>query len=116
MVRCARPVDDRGDRGDVGDRGQATALLLAVVVLAVLCAVGVAQLGATVVRHERAQAAADAAALAGATHGRDAAERMSELNGARLRSFVVIDSGGGTVEVTVELDGSVAVARAARAP
>ncbi|CAB4362769.1 MAG: TadE-like protein [Actinobacteria bacterium] len=113
MVRCARPV---GDTGDAGEKGQATALLLAVVVLAVLCAVGLAQLGASVVRHERAQAAADAAALAGAAQGRAAAERIAGVNGASLRSFVVLDVGDGTVEVTVELNGSVAVARAARAP
>lgn len=105
----------------VHDRGQAVVLVVAVVVVTVVCAVGAARLGAGVLLRHRAQAAADAAALAGAAGGRDAAARAAEANGARLRSFVMLpthvgSSGGDVVEVVVMLDGQMAVTRAARAP
>jgi secretion/DNA translocation related TadE-like protein len=73
-----------------GDAGAATLLVLAMagVLLLVGAALGVVQ--AMVVAHRRAQAAADLAALAGASavaHGRDpcgAADTVALLNGGRL--------------------------------
>jgi hypothetical protein len=86
------------------------------VVLAVLFAVALARFGATVTDHERAQAAADAAALAATDGGREAAERIAVANGAVLTAFTVLDAPTGTVIVTVAVGASSATARATRAP
>ena len=104
------------ERADSRDRGQAVMLALAVVVLAAVLAVGLAHMAVGVVRREQAQAAADAAALAGAQGGRAAATRLARANGAELITFAVVHRASGTIEVTVSYRGTVARARAARAP
>lgn len=62
-------------------------LMAVVVVLAALVAVGLAQAGAVVVDRQRAQTAADAAALAGLSGGRVAAQQLAASNGAALMSY-----------------------------
>lgn len=62
---------------------------------------------------QRAQNAADAAALAGVTGGRAAAADLAAANGAVL---VVWERNGRTVTVTVSVDGRTALARATDAP
>jgi len=98
------------------DRGQAVVVVLAAVVLAVVCTVALARFGASVSDHERAQAAADAAALAGTDGGRAAAQQIASANGAVLTAFTVVDAASGTVLVTVVVGASSATARATRAP
>lgn len=62
---------------------------------------------------QRAQNAADAAALAGVTGGRPAAADLAGANGATLVSW---GRDGHTVMVTVSVDGRAASARATDAP
>ena len=69
------------------DRGSAVLAATLVVVIAGLVAVGTARLGTAMVQRQRAQLAADAAALAGLDGGASAASRLAVANGARLRSF-----------------------------
>lgn len=95
------------------DRGQAVVLMAAVVVFAALVAIGVAQVGAVVVQRQHAQAAADAAALAGLSDGQAGAARLAAANGAVLVSF---DDSGSTVTVTVSLGRVHARARASDGP
>ncbi|MDO8391431.1 MAG: pilus assembly protein TadG-related protein [Actinomycetota bacterium] len=98
------------------DAGQAVVLVLAAVVLAVVCTVALASFGRSVLDHEQAQAAADAAALAATTGGGEAAQRLATANGAVLTSFAVLDAETGTVQVTVAIGSVRATARATRAP
>lgn len=58
----------------------------------------------------RAQIAADAAALAAATNGDEAAEKFATDNGATLVSVDHLGDDGEFVEVTVSVDGMKAVA------
>ena len=95
------------------DRGQAIVLLLAVVVIAVVCAVAMGHFSARLVDKQQAQLAADAAALAGVMGGRDAAERLAIANDGVLTDFVV---SGSEVIVEVQVGGESARARATRAP
>ena len=62
---------------------------------------------------QRAQNAADAAALAGVTGGRAAAERLASANGATVVEW---RREGDDVVVTVVVDGRRAAARATNAP
>lgn len=87
--------------------------LLIAITLAALATVAAARLAGRVVSRGHAQTAADAAALAAAANGREAAERLAAANGARLLAVVVA---GGTVTVTVEVGGEVATARATTGP
>lgn len=93
--------------GQHADRGAAT--ILAVTMSGVLLLVGAAAgvVGALVVDHRRAQAAADLAALAGATARADrggvacpAAQQVAAANGAELATCVV-EGEDVLVEVTV---------------
>lgn len=79
----------RGGRGGRGGRdvGSAVLVLAVAVVFAALTAVATAELGVAMVQRQRAQLAADAAALAGLDGGRVAAQRLAVLNGARLVEF-----------------------------
>lgn len=95
------------------DRGQGVVLVLVVVTLVVVVMVAVARFGNRVISSQQAQAAADAAALAGVVDGRIAAARLAEANGGVLRSFVAV---GDDVIVVVEVAGERATARATRAP
>ena len=92
-------------------RGQTTPLLAVVVVAAGGLVYGVGMFGGLVADASRAQAAADAVALAGAADGRDAAERVASSNGAALRSY---EADGAEVEVRVAVGGGRAAARARR--
>ncbi len=99
------------------DRGQVVLLALAAVVLTAMLAVGLAHMAAGVVRREQAQAAADAAALAGARRpagGRHGWRRRTGRPWWPCR----VQPASGTIEVTVTVAyrGALARARAARAP
>ena len=85
-------------------------LVAVVVVVAAGAALVLARLGAEVVDRARARTAADAAALAGVTGDRPAAEQVARADGATLERFVRV---GDQVEVTVRVDSSRATARAA---
>jgi Flp pilus assembly protein TadG len=95
------------------DRGQATVVVAAVLTVAVLATAGLARFGGAMVDTSRAQAAADAAALAAVDGGADAAVRLADLNGARVVSVSHI---GGDVVVVVDIDGATATARASIRP
>ena len=88
-------------------------LLLAVVALMVVCAAATAHFAARVVQHEQAQVAADSAALAGLTGGRDSAAQVARANDAVLVSFSMLDD---EVQVVVRVGDASATARATRAP
>ena len=94
-----------------GAAGQAVPLLLLVLFVAVLLLLVVVRVGAVVHRRAVAQTAADAAALAGARHGEDAARSLAASDGAEIESFV---ERGAEVEVVVRLDDVRATARARR--
>jgi hypothetical protein len=95
------------------DAGQAVLLLLIVIALATLTVVAAGRLAGQVATRGRAQIAADAAALAAAVHGRQAADRLAAANGGRVLAF---DVSGDVVTVTVGVGGEVATARAAAGP
>lgn len=113
------------DSGRVPDRGQAIPVLLVVVALTTACAVGVARVGARAVDGARAQTAADAAALAGVSHGRAAAVALAAHNGARVVGWrpegpatggsAADDVVADTVTVTVALLADPSVTATARA-
>jgi hypothetical protein len=88
-------------------------LLVAVVALIALLAMAVGFAARRVGDEQRAQAAADAAALAGTQGGRWAAATLAARNGARLVAFVQL---GLAVEVQVVVGRARATARATRAP
>ncbi|MEA3020684.1 MAG: hypothetical protein QOI47_2208 [Actinomycetota bacterium] len=93
-------------------RGQATPLL-AVLILAIGgLMLGLAHFGAIVTHRAQSQAAADAAALAGAAEGPDAAKALATANGASVLAYRALD---GDVEVRAGIGASQAVARARRA-
>jgi len=83
------------------------------VAAAALLAVGLAIAGGTVVGRSRAQAAADAAALAGVSGGRSAAAALAAANGGSLVAFREL---GDDVVVQVVVDGVSASARATDGP
>ena len=100
------------------DQGQTTVLVALVVGLALLLAVGLAQLGGAAVGRARARTAADAAALAavveetaGPGAGRRTAEEVAARNGAVVVGYRV---DGDTVEVEVRIGDVHASARAER--
>jgi hypothetical protein len=95
------------------DRGQAAMLLLACVALIAAVAVAAGALGVRIAARERAQTAADAAALAGVTDGRAGAARLAAANGGRLVSY---SEAGDDVTVVVEVDGERSRARATDGP
>ena len=91
------------------DRGSALVSVtfwLVITAVSLLLIVGAAQ---RIGLRSQAQAAADAAALAGAADGESAASRFAQINGATLTGFV---TSGDVVTVTVEVDGVVALASA----
>lgn len=65
---------------------------------------------------QRAMAAADAAALAGVTGGRPAAEQLAAANGAVLVAWDERTGSGVVVTVTVDVDGRRATAAATDGP
>src|SRR3954470_6776624 len=97
----------RASGGD--DRGQALPLVVAIVAIAALGVVGLGRFAVATVHAARARTAADAAALAGAADGREAAAAIASENGARLISYAERD---GTVDVQVRWGDAMARARA----
>lgn len=95
----------------MSERGQIVPLLAVVVVAVGGLLLGLARFGAVTSHAARAQAAADAAALAGAAAARDDAESLAAANGAEV---VTYESGGGEVEVRTRVGEVWAVARARR--
>jgi hypothetical protein len=93
-----------------GDRGQAVPLVIALVVVAAVAVVALGRLAAGAVDAARARTAADAAALAGAVEGRDAAATVAGANDGVLISFV---TSGDAVVVEVRVGRATARARAA---
>lgn len=93
----------RDERGSVVP----LAALLAVAIGGLV--VGVGRVGVEVVTASRASSAADAAALAGAADGREAAERLAAANGGVLVAFA---AEGREVQVAVRVGSAEAVARA----
>ena len=94
-----------------GDRGSVVPIMALLALALGGLVVGVGQVGADVVLASRARAAADAAALAGAAEGEEAAQRLAAANGGRL---VAYEAEGAQVQVTVAVGAARAVARAER--
>ncbi|WP_235536035.1 Rv3654c family TadE-like protein [Nocardioides sp. Root190] len=96
-------------RGAREDRGAATVLAVAMAGVLLLVGAAASVVGAIVVAHRSAQAAADLAALAGASVAADAtgdpcaaAATIAGRNGAEVRSCAITH---GTVEVEVVVPG-----------
>jgi Flp pilus assembly protein TadG len=100
------------ERG-TGERGSIVLVITVAVVLVGLMAIGVAEVGRAMVLDQRAQTAADAAALAGAVGGRLAAAELARRNGAELVAF---EQSGWEVTVAVIVHSARATARAALEP
>lgn len=106
------PVGRSWARARCGDAaGQVVPFVALAVLVVLVVGILVVRIGGLVDRRARAQTAADAAALAGAREGPDAARSMAGSNGAGLESFVVV---GGEVEVVVRVGDVRATARARR--
>lgn len=106
-----------GGRSSLTDRGSFVVVVAMVVALVGAMSLGAARLGTAVVRRDRAQVAADAAALAGVEGGRARAGVLAAANGAAMVSFVRTGgSDGWTVTVEVDREGVTARARASSRP
>lgn len=93
------------------EAGQATPLVLAVVALAVVVLLALVPLARAAADRAQARTAADAAALAGAAEGQEAAREVAAANGATL---VTWRAAGADVWVAVTLGNARAVAKARR--
>jgi hypothetical protein len=93
------------------DGGQVTPLLAVAIALVAVMALGLAHMGRAVTERAQARTAADAAALAGAADGEDAARALAEANGAELVQYRHHDD---EVVVEVTVDGIGAYGRARR--
>jgi hypothetical protein len=96
----------------MNERGQVTPLLGLVVVAIGGLLFGLARFGATVSHSAQAQAAADAAALAGAAEDSGVGEALAAANGGEVATYEEL--GGREVEVRVRVGETWAVARARR--
>jgi uncharacterized membrane protein len=94
-----------------GEKGQVAPLVVLVLLAAVGAVLLLVQIGRVTVARAHAQTAADAAALAGATEGEEAADELARANGAVLVSF---HTDGDDVQVVVDLGPARATARARR--
>ncbi len=102
----------RSDSRARGDNGQVLVLAVTVVLMiTVILVLALAQLGAVARDRARARTGADAAALAGAIAGEDAAISVAAANDARLEHYASV---GGAVEVTVVVGRARATSRATR--
>ncbi len=117
-VRRGTPVDRaRGGCGRPGrrfggheeDRGQVMPLAVAMVAIVTVALVGLVPVGHAVRDRARARTAADAAALAGAVDGQEAARELAADNGAVLVGF---ERSGDEVVVLVRVGDTTARARA----
>jgi uncharacterized membrane protein len=93
------------------DRGQLAPLYAVIVLVAAGSMVLLVHLGVLALHRAQARSAADAAALAGAAEGHDAADDVAQRNGAVLESFITF---GTDVEVRVRVGSTHATARARR--
>jgi uncharacterized membrane protein len=96
-----------------GDGGLSVPLTAAALLVAVVGLSLTARMGEILVDHARARTAADAAALAGAIEGRDAASDAAVRNGAQLTAFT---TDGATATATVSVGQTEATATATRLP
>ena len=92
-------------------RGAVTPLMVAAVFLMGVFVLVVGRLGVAAVTQAQARTAADAAALAGAAEGREAAVAIAKANGAKLEGFETL---GADTRVTVRVGEARATARARR--
>jgi D-alanyl-D-alanine carboxypeptidase len=92
-----------------GDAGQAVPLAVAMMALVVVALVALVPAAEALGRRARAGTAADAAALAGAAEGEDAARRLAAANGAEVVAFT---RAGDEVVVRVRVGDVEAEARA----
>lgn len=97
--------------GTRGDAGQASVLMLGVLALAITVLMALVPLAQGAIERSRAQTAADAAALAGAAEGEDAAREMAQANGGRMVRW---RASGDDVWVEVRVGKARAVAKAHR--
>ena len=98
-------------RAREADGGQVAPLVAVLVLLAALTVVVLGHVGGRAVEHAQARTAADAAALAGAAEGRDAAVALARRNRAELLTWL---DDGTFVEVVVTVGDARASARAER--
>jgi hypothetical protein len=91
------------------ERGQVLPLVALVMVVAGLAVVAIGKIGGAAVDRARAATAADAAALAGAAEGKDAARALAKANGGRLADYEEI---GDDARARVEVGDATAHARA----
>jgi hypothetical protein len=99
----------RGSRRGEADQGQATPLAVAMMALVLVAMVGLVPVGHVLADRAAARTAADAAALAGAVEGEEAARALADRSGASLLSF---RRDGDEVVVRVRVGGADAYARA----
>ncbi len=92
-----------------GDEGQVVPLAAALVGLTVTALLALVPLSTALGERARARTAADAAALAGAAEGEEAARALAEANGGELRRFT---RAGDEVVVRVAVGEAEASARA----
>jgi Flp pilus assembly protein TadG len=93
------------------DAAQAVPIVVALIAVALLAALVLADLGRAAGDRARARTAADVAALAGAAEGEGAARDLARANGALLERFA---REGDSVEVTVRIGEARATSRARR--
>lgn len=91
------------------DRGQAVPLVAAMLAVVTVALVALVPVGLALTDRARARSAADAAALAGAAEGEQAAREVAAANGAELLDY---RPAGDEVTVRVAVDGIEASARA----
>ena len=103
--------DGEGPGGRRDERGSVVPIVALLALAIGGLALGVGRVGADVVVSARARAAADAAALAGAADGEEAARRLAQANGGTLERY---EAEGAQVQVEVEVGGARAAARAER--
>ncbi len=105
-------------RPEPRDRGQAVPLMAAMLLLAMGAVIATVEIGRLLNESAAARTAADAAALAGAAAGRDAAESIAAINGGVLVSYdeeeSTGDSGALLVSVAVRVGRASQTARAER--
>jgi len=97
------------ERVKVRERGQVLPLVTLVIVVAGLVCLAAGRLGGAAVARAQAATAADAAALAGAAAGRNAAVEVARANGGTVTGYREV---GAEARVEVELGRATATARA----
>lgn len=95
------------------ERGQAVGLLLVIMAVAMGAALLLGELGSRALAESRAQTAADAAALAGAAEGPEAAAEVARMNGSTASA---VEGTVSDATVTVRVGEAEAVARAQAPP